>query len=74
MILQGRPDFDQWVTKIKVLYTNDGVNWLWVDDQREFTANNDNNTKQSIVFSTPIQARTLRIVPTAWHNHISLRF
>ncbi|XP_072021357.1 uncharacterized protein [Amphiura filiformis] len=39
-----------------------------------FVGNTDQNTVVTNLFSTPVEARFIRILPTAWHEHISFRF
>jgi hypothetical protein len=74
VMTQGRADKDQWVTSYKVQYSDDGVNWQYVDNGEIFTGNTDRNTLQTSLFSTPVVARTLRIVPQTWYGYLSLRF
>ena len=38
-----------------------------------FIGNSDRNTIKGNVFDPPMKARYVRIYPTAWVNHISLR-
>ena len=71
---QGREDSPQWVTKYTVHYTMDGEDWYIAERGRVFKGNVDQTTKVDYEFSEPIYARTIRIVPQAWNNHISLRF
>ena len=35
IVMQGRSDYDQWVTKYKVQYSNDGVTWQFVKDANQ---------------------------------------
>jgi hypothetical protein len=39
-----------------------------------FNGNTDQSTVVTALFDTPVQAAVVRIVPTEWHNHISMRF
>jgi hypothetical protein len=39
-----------------------------------FDGNNDRNTVVSAFFETPVKATFMRIRPTEWHDHISMRF
>ena len=70
---QGRGDFDQWVKEYLVAYSLDDKTWKAVDNGTIFTANSDRDSKIPHVFTTPVMARTLRIKPVSWHNHISMR-
>ncbi|XP_072028746.1 uncharacterized protein [Amphiura filiformis] len=66
----------QWVENFKVQYSNDGTNWPFVQsaNNQTFVGNTDQNTVVTNLFSTPVEARFIRILPTAWHEHISFRF
>ena len=74
IVSQGRPTFNQWITKYRVSYSNDGREWVFVDGGRNFTANSDRNTVVRNNFSVPVLARTIRIHPTAWNGWIAMRF
>ena len=46
VMIQGREDFDQWVTEYKVEYSSDGQNWVYVqsiDDQEGMVSLAQNN-------------------------------
>lgn len=51
-----------------------GIDWEYVDGGRLFVANNDSNSKVRNNFQSSIVGRAIRIHPTRWQNHISLRF
>jgi hypothetical protein len=71
---QGRGGaYDQWVTRYMVQYTVNGRRWFAVDQGRVFNANSDMNTKIRNYFDKPVTARAIRICPTTWNNHISMR-
>ncbi|XP_078357455.1 uncharacterized protein LOC144642352 isoform X3 [Oculina patagonica] len=75
---QGRNAADQWVTKYKLQYSNDGVNFQYYKEQgqsvaKEFVANADRDTVVYHSLNLPITARYVRFLPLAWHNHISMR-
>lgn len=78
--MQGRPDCcQQWVTKYKVQYSNDGIYWKFVQQtnnqgEKVFDGNTDENTVVTGLFPTPVTASYIRIVPIAWSGHISMRF
>ncbi|XP_072018874.1 uncharacterized protein [Amphiura filiformis] len=81
VLIQGRADIccPQWVTKFKVQYSNDGNYWTFVrqtNNQSEmiFDGNTDQNTIVTNLLPTPVRASYIRIVPTAWKGHISMRF
>ena len=74
MIIQGRGDYDQWVTKVKISYSLDGKTWKYVDNGKVFDASTDVNTKVRIKFGTPVRARTLRINIIEFNALPCLRF
>jgi hypothetical protein len=47
---------------------------MYVDDGRRFPGNIDRNSKVRNNFKTSVQARAIRIHPTKWLSHISMRF
>lgn len=75
---QGRDDWNQWVTRYRLQYGNDGNNFEFYTEvagqsaMKEFTGNKDRFT---IVFHKlrPVFARFIRILPRSWHGHISMR-
>ncbi|XP_030841953.1 uncharacterized protein LOC115924199 [Strongylocentrotus purpuratus] len=81
VITQGRQDTDQWVNAFKVAYGEDGTNWNIIQtcdgcdgyDKVVFNGNIDRNSKVTTAFGLPIVGRFLRIHPTTWNNHISMR-
>eukprot|EP00057_Strongylocentrotus_purpuratus_P014292 XP_011668766.1 PREDICTED: uncharacterized protein LOC590339 [Strongylocentrotus purpuratus] len=80
VITQGRQDADQWVTAFKVSYSDDGTNWKIIQTcdgcdgyDKVFNGNIDNNSKITTAFGRPIVGRFLRIHPTTWNSHISMR-
>ncbi|XP_066029720.1 uncharacterized protein [Pocillopora verrucosa] len=75
---QGRNAYSQWVTAYKLQYSEDGVNFYYykVPGQSSPKVFKGNKDRDSIVYhkiSPPIQARYIRLRPTAWYGHISLR-
>ncbi|XP_072022195.1 uncharacterized protein [Amphiura filiformis] len=74
IITQGRDGTDQWVTMFTVEYSKDCITWKDVDDKAEFTGNTDQDTEVTNTFTTPVSATLIRIRPTAWEVHISMRF
>ncbi|XP_011663055.2 uncharacterized protein LOC589087 [Strongylocentrotus purpuratus] len=77
VITQGRQDTDQWVTAFKVSSSDDGTNWNIIQacdgNDKVFSGNTDRNSKVTNTFDRPIVGRFLRIHPTTWNNHISMR-
>ncbi|XP_072018223.1 uncharacterized protein [Amphiura filiformis] len=79
VLIQGRQDCcPQWVTKFKVQYSNDGQNWAYVlqENQQDmiFNGNTDQNTVVTRYFPIVVEASFIRIYPTEWSQHISMRF
>eukprot|EP01113_Clastostelium_recurvatum_P036836 TRINITY_DN5313_c0_g1_i4.p1 TRINITY_DN5313_c0_g1~~TRINITY_DN5313_c0_g1_i4.p1 ORF type:complete len:148 (-),score=21.41 TRINITY_DN5313_c0_g1_i4:107-550(-) len=70
---QGRADGGQWVTEYMVKYTLDGEAWFAADGGRLFGGNFDESTVVVHDIATPIRALAVRICPTKWHTHISMR-
>ncbi|XP_072033081.1 lactadherin-like [Amphiura filiformis] len=77
--IQGRADYPQWVTQFKVQYSNDGSSWTFVQQTNSegdmiFDGSTNQNTVVTNLFPAEVTAAYIRIVPTAWHGHISMRF
>ncbi|TNV75373.1 hypothetical protein FGO68_gene11368 [Halteria grandinella] len=72
--LQGRSENNQRVTQFRVKYSQDGLAWHFADDETFFEGAKDANTVVTHYFKKPFVARSVRINPTAWNEHISLRF
>jgi hypothetical protein len=72
VVIQARLHYWQMVTKFKVLTSNDGHHFTYVESGREFTGNNQPNVKNTMRF-TPVNARYVRIEVRAWNQHISAR-
>ena len=85
LVTQGRRDAAQWVKTYLVKYSVDNQSW---DDaypsspaprvadttgSTEFRGNTDQNTKVESVFTAPILARYIRIIPYTTHIHSSMR-
>ncbi len=56
------------------MYTLDGTTWYHYNSGQEFQGNSDKDTIVSHNFSTPFKARAVRVCPTDWNEHISMRF
>ncbi|XP_033111313.1 lactadherin-like [Anneissia japonica] len=79
IITQGRSGhYSQWVTSFIVLYSMDAQIWEnvtdIVGDTMTFAGNDDQDTEVTNMFSSPVMALYIRLTPTSWHEHISLRF
>ncbi|XP_071795899.1 uncharacterized protein [Asterias amurensis] len=76
VITQGSPYRDKWVTQYQVQYSINGTAWLYVNGAstpQTFIGNTDRNTPVTNIFQQPIQARYIRIRPTAWNGNPALR-
>ncbi|XP_038047485.1 lactadherin-like [Patiria miniata] len=79
LITQGRGDrYNQWVTEHQVSYSDDAQSWDQVTDafgtQIKFAGNSDRSTLVTARFPLALRTRILRIHPTAWNKHCSMRF
>ncbi|XP_072047054.1 uncharacterized protein [Amphiura filiformis] len=76
VLIQGREDpvYQQWVTKFKVQFSDNGQDWNSVQEDMIFDGNTNPNEVVTNIFLTPVRASYIRIVPTEWNAHISLRF
>ncbi|KAL9974957.1 hypothetical protein ACROYT_G012069 [Oculina patagonica] len=75
---QGRHDADQWVTEYKLQYGEDEQTFKFyrrIGDNSDttFQGNTDKNTVVDHVLNPIIEARFIRVLPTNWHNHITMR-
>ncbi|XP_028921673.1 lactadherin isoform X2 [Ornithorhynchus anatinus] len=80
IITQGARDFGhiQYVAAYRVAHSDDGKTWTEYQDSitkdtKIFHGNSDNNSHKKNVFDQPFYARFVRILPTAWHDRITLR-
>ncbi|XP_044183388.1 uncharacterized protein LOC114971011 isoform X2 [Acropora millepora] len=69
---------NQWVTKYKLQYSNNDVNFEYYQDEGQTTTKvfTGNFNRDSIVrhnLNPPIRARYIRFQPMAWRGHISMR-
>lgn len=76
---QGRYGaYAQWVTSYKVSYSNDNVTWNYYGGANLatatiFTANTDQNTIVTNIFSPALSARYVRLHPVGYNSHMSMR-
>jgi len=70
---QGRHSYNQWVRYFRVLISKDLKKWSKVDNNRYFKGNYDRYTKINNFFLTNMKARYVRIYPTHWYRHMSMR-
>jgi len=71
--IKGRACCSQWVKTFKVLAFTPDEKWVWVDNQKVYQGNFDQETQVIVDFDNPIQARSVRIYPVSWSNHMSMR-
>ena len=64
------PNKSEWVTAYSVAVSVNGHDWQTVDD---FVGNTDSESVVTNQFCVPVEARYVRILPTAWNGHISMR-
>ena len=69
--IQGRHDMNQYVTKFRVLYSNDGEKFWNIS---EFEGNSDNKTVVKRSFPYPVYATYIRIQILECYAEPSLRF
>ncbi|XP_038060464.1 lactadherin-like [Patiria miniata] len=79
LITQGRGDNDrQRVEEYQVTYSEDGQAWNYVidadDTTMKFPGNKDSNTLVTTRLPFTLRTRILRIHPTDWNEHCSMRF
>ena len=51
----------------------DGITWLQSKSSKEYRANTDETSIVTNFMSDSFTARAVRIIPTLWKNHISMR-
>nr|CAB3263787.1 lactadherin-like [Phallusia mammillata] len=77
VITQGRANLKEWVREFKVSYFDSDHTWKNVNDSsgttKLFSGNWDQKSPVTNMFHQPIVAHKLRIYPTKFNNHISLR-
>ncbi|XP_033758602.1 hemocytin-like [Pecten maximus] len=61
----------QWVTKYKVQYSDDCQTWQTLP--QDLAGNVDESSVVTQTLPAPITAKCVRINPTAWNHHISMR-
>ncbi|XP_068677063.1 uncharacterized protein [Montipora foliosa] len=75
---QGRNSHQEWITKYKIDYSDDGVKFKYYVEPGQISAkvydgNQDSDSVVSNKLTPPITARFLRILPIEWEKHISVR-
>ena len=69
--IQGRNGSSQWVTKFRVLWSPDGLEYI---NLCELKGNIDDNTVEKRYLPEPIFCRGIRIQPLECNNYRSMRF
>ncbi|XP_027044413.1 uncharacterized protein LOC113672335 [Pocillopora damicornis] len=75
---QGRNGYNQWVTRYMLQHGSNELHFLHYrehgqPDYKVFAGNTDRDTIVSHLLSSPVSARFIRFLPTAWHGHVSMR-
>ncbi|XP_046543699.1 uncharacterized protein LOC124253889 [Haliotis rubra] len=75
----GRSDIGEWVTKFKLMYQYDFFSpWYTYQDppavDKVFTGCMDSDTAVEIFLNFPIEAKSIKLMPTAWNKGISLKW
>ncbi|XP_067647324.1 hemocytin isoform X2 [Eurosta solidaginis] len=77
IIMAGSPDFDNYVTLFKILYSHDGESYHYLVDEtdtpQKFNGPLDSRTPQQTMFNIPVEAKSVRIYPLKWHGRIAMR-
>ncbi|XP_071088543.1 lymphocyte antigen 75-like [Haliotis cracherodii] len=77
--IAGRSDIGEWVTKFKLLYQYDYFSpWYTYQDppgvDKVFTGCMDSTTTVEMFLNFPIEAKSIKLMPTAWNKGISLKW
>jgi len=73
VVIQGRRDSSQWVTRLTMQVSSDGQEWTAVQCGMNFEGTSDRNTKKKIFFRRPVKARYVRLFPVAYRSWPSMR-
>ncbi|XP_035669166.1 uncharacterized protein LOC118411195 [Branchiostoma floridae] len=77
VITQGKAGTNEWVTKYRLLYSDDGELWQYYKDDSgqpaEFAGNRDADTPVRQLLDKPITTRFVSFNPVQWANRISMR-
>ncbi|CAG9772868.1 unnamed protein product [Ceutorhynchus assimilis] len=80
IIIKGSPLYDEYVTSYMVLYSpDDSTHFYYVLNDESpprpqiFRGSVDTSTPVQQIFTTPFEAKKVRIKPQTWNNGISLR-
>lgn len=70
---QGRADSPQWVSGYRVSARLADGSYVYVDGGSALTGNSDRNTYRDNSLTVPDGATAIRVEPTSWSGHISMR-
>ncbi|XP_078667033.1 uncharacterized protein LOC144908936 isoform X2 [Branchiostoma floridae x Branchiostoma belcheri] len=77
VVTQGKAGTNEWVTKYRLLYSDDGELWQYYKDDSgqpvEFEGNRDADTPVRQLLDKPITTRFVSFNPVQWANRISMR-
>jgi hypothetical protein len=71
IVTQGRANSAQWVTAVTIEVSSDGSTWRTI--LTNTSLNSDQTTIKTILFPNVEYAQYVRVRPTNWYNHISMR-
>ena len=72
MVLQGRGDWNQWVTSFSIEYTLDGLNWIKYKRGENFSGVSDRYTKRFLKLD-PFYAVSIKIIARAYYGVPAMR-
>jgi len=73
VVVQGRSNYARWVQTFKVMVSQRGKTWTYVQCGRIFDGNTDYTTKVEVVFDKPVEARYVRIYPETSQSGFDMR-
>ncbi|XP_037934058.1 hemocytin isoform X2 [Teleopsis dalmanni] len=77
VIMAGSPDFDNYVTLFKILYSYDGEVYHYLSDENDkpqmFNGPLDSREPVQTLFKIPVEAKSVHIYPLKWHGSIAMR-
>ncbi|XP_066270485.1 uncharacterized protein [Branchiostoma lanceolatum] len=77
VVTQGKSGTSEWVTRYRLLYSDDGELWQYYKDDSgqpvEFEGNRDPDTPARQLLDKPITTRFVSFNPVQWNNRISMR-
>lgn len=72
IVTQGRQNMGQWVKKANVEVSLDNITWTTVLTNENL--NSDQTTQVNVLFPTVQYAKYVKVTPTDWNGHPSMRF